>query len=81
MGERASLMSAVLTSAIGILTTFLSMLIVDRIRRRKLFLIGHVRRIERSSFHVRRITEKTHTRLFLVKFCIGRDRETNARTW
>ncbi|CAN0902328.1 Hexose carrier protein HEX6 [Linum grandiflorum] len=42
MGESASLMSAVLTGAIGILTTFLSMLIVDRIGRRKLFLIGGI---------------------------------------
>ncbi|CAN1177947.1 Hexose carrier protein HEX6 [Linum perenne] len=37
LGESASLMSAVITGAIGILTTFLSMLIVDKIGRRKLF--------------------------------------------
>ncbi|CAN1265541.1 Hexose carrier protein HEX6 [Linum perenne] len=42
MGESASLMSAVITGAIGILTTFLSMLIVDKIGRRKLFFIGGV---------------------------------------
>ncbi|CAN1262235.1 Hexose carrier protein HEX6 [Linum perenne] len=35
-------MSAVITGAIGILTTFLSMLIVDKIGRRKLFFIGGI---------------------------------------
>ncbi|CAN1132789.1 Hexose carrier protein HEX6 [Linum perenne] len=42
LGESASLMSAVITGAIGILTTFLSMLIVDKIGRRKLFFIGGI---------------------------------------
>ncbi|CAN0882026.1 Hexose carrier protein HEX6 [Linum grandiflorum] len=35
-------MSAILTGSIRILTTFLSMLIVDMIRRQKLFLIGGI---------------------------------------
>ncbi|CAI0377873.1 unnamed protein product [Linum tenue] len=42
MGESASLMSAILTGAVGIATTFLSMVIVDRVGRRPLFLVGGV---------------------------------------
>ncbi|CAI0380900.1 unnamed protein product [Linum tenue] len=42
MGESASLMSAILTGAVGIATTFLSMVIVDRVGRRPLFLFGGV---------------------------------------
>ncbi|CAN1775351.1 Hexose carrier protein HEX6 [Linum perenne] len=42
MEESASLMSAVLNDAIEILTTFLSMLTVDRNERRKLFFIDGV---------------------------------------
>ncbi|CAI0436201.1 unnamed protein product [Linum tenue] len=42
MGERASLMSAILTGAVGIGTAFLSMVIVDRVGRRPLFLFGGV---------------------------------------
>ncbi|CAN1154231.1 Hexose carrier protein HEX6 [Linum perenne] len=42
MEESTSLMSAVLNDAIEILTTFLSMLIVDRNERQKLFFIEGV---------------------------------------
>ncbi|CAI9091996.1 OLC1v1027124C1 [Oldenlandia corymbosa var. corymbosa] len=40
LGESASLMSAVVTGAVGICTTFLSMLIVDRVGRRSLLIYG-----------------------------------------
>lgn len=39
-GESASLMSAVMTGAVGIITTFASMVLVDRVGRRSLLLAG-----------------------------------------
>ncbi|KAL1816325.1 hypothetical protein DCAR_0520708 [Daucus carota subsp. sativus] len=42
LGESASLMSAVVTGCVGIVTTFLSMLSVDRLGRRTLFMFGGV---------------------------------------
>ncbi|KAK6936883.1 Major facilitator, sugar transporter-like [Dillenia turbinata] len=42
LGESASLMSAVLTGLIGLITTFISMLIVDRVGRRVLFKFGGI---------------------------------------
>ncbi|CAN1150858.1 Hexose carrier protein HEX6 [Linum perenne] len=42
MGESASLMSVVLTGAIRIITTFLSMLIMARTGRQKLFFLDGV---------------------------------------
>lgn len=40
LGESASLLSAVVTGTVGTASTFLSMLVVDRIGRRALFMIG-----------------------------------------
>ncbi|KAL6591951.1 hypothetical protein ACP70R_049643 [Stipagrostis hirtigluma subsp. patula] len=42
MGESASLPSAMVTGVVGVRPTFLSMLAVDRFRRRTLFLVGGV---------------------------------------
>nr|DAD18437.1 TPA_asm: hypothetical protein HUJ06_019900 [Nelumbo nucifera] len=42
LGESASLMSAVMTGVVGTVSTFISMLIVDRLGRRVLFAIGGV---------------------------------------
>ncbi|KAF9617522.1 hypothetical protein IFM89_036726 [Coptis chinensis] len=41
-GESASLLSSVLTAVVGISSTFISMLVVDRFGRRSLFIIGGV---------------------------------------
>ncbi|KAK6936884.1 Major facilitator, sugar transporter-like [Dillenia turbinata] len=41
-GESASLTSAVLTGGVGLITTFISMLIVDRVGRRVLFKFGGI---------------------------------------
>lgn len=40
LGESASLMSAVVVGGVGIVTTFLSLLIVDKLGRRLVFIIG-----------------------------------------
>ncbi|CAN6477979.1 unnamed protein product [Victoria cruziana] len=40
--ESASLMSAVVTGGVGLVTTFLSMLIVDKFGRRTLFIVGGI---------------------------------------
>ncbi|KAI3432150.1 MFS domain-containing protein [Psidium guajava] len=42
LGESASLMSAVVTGVIGCSSTFISMLIVDKLGRRTLFLVGGI---------------------------------------
>ncbi|CAK9183362.1 unnamed protein product [Ilex paraguariensis] len=42
LGESASLMSAVVTGAVGIGTTFISMLIVDKVGRRGLLTVGGI---------------------------------------
>lgn len=42
LGESAALMSAVITSLVGTGSTFISMLIVDRMGRRMLFIVGGV---------------------------------------
>ncbi|KAK1399671.1 hexose carrier protein HEX6-like [Heracleum sosnowskyi] len=42
LGESASLMSAVVTGSVGIVTTFLSMLSVDKLGRRTLFMSGGI---------------------------------------
>ncbi|XP_058086192.1 hexose carrier protein HEX6-like [Magnolia sinica] len=42
LGESASLMSAVVTGLVGTISTFISMMIVDRLGRRVLFMIGGV---------------------------------------
>lgn len=40
LGESASLLSAVVTGLVGTISTFISMLVVDKLGRRKLFMIG-----------------------------------------
>ncbi|KAK3403790.1 hypothetical protein EUGRSUZ_K00178 [Eucalyptus grandis] len=40
LGESASLLSAVVTGVVGTISTFISMLVVDKLGRRKLFMIG-----------------------------------------
>ncbi|XP_019191536.1 PREDICTED: hexose carrier protein HEX6-like isoform X1 [Ipomoea nil] len=42
LGESASLMSAVVTGAVGLFTTFVSMLIVDKLGRRRVLIIGGI---------------------------------------
>ncbi|KAF8008646.1 hypothetical protein BT93_K2342 [Corymbia citriodora subsp. variegata] len=42
LGESASLLSAVVTGLVGTISTFISMLLVDKLGRRKLFMIGGV---------------------------------------
>lgn len=40
LGESASLFSAIMTGAVGLVTTFISMLVVDKLGRRVLFIAG-----------------------------------------
>ncbi|XP_019191595.1 PREDICTED: hexose carrier protein HEX6 isoform X1 [Ipomoea nil] len=42
LGESAALMSAVVTGAVGIVTTFASMLLVDKVGRRRLLIVGGI---------------------------------------
>ncbi|XP_022141311.1 hexose carrier protein HEX6-like [Momordica charantia] len=42
LGESASLFSAIMTGAVGLVTTFISMLVVDKLGRRLLFISGGV---------------------------------------
>lgn len=42
LGESASLLSAVMTGVVGTLSTFISMLIVDKVGRRTLFIVGGI---------------------------------------
>ncbi|XP_023552137.1 hexose carrier protein HEX6 [Cucurbita pepo subsp. pepo] len=42
LGESASLFSAIMTGAVGLVTTFISMLVVDKLGRRALFIAGGV---------------------------------------
>lgn len=45
LGESASLMSAVVTGLVGTTATFISMLVVDKLGRRTLFMIGGIQMI------------------------------------